>query len=367
MNLLLLSLGYSSIAGSVWVSPPSHEGLEMLIGPQADSLAQCHAEHAPSTLYASTLSFRAKRGRVRRVKVQEPNQALPELERCLRKAARAWRVSKTVDASLSWPVLLMPADARLEGVQPSLTLGAEGVFTAALQGELQEQATGLGSGVLVLQVDIAESRVQAKPLRDTSADQSLSTAVIPPLAWTAAPDDLVLEGLRVVVSGEELPKGRAPRSKEIQACLTQEKSTLNLVLRQGRVVASWGDSCLADRALAWQMDPALTGTLTWQLAAPLSAAQVDTELPIWKPGETGDLNAQLSQQLAYYRTLGRSCFEQPGSVVIAVDVVRGESENARVVDGAVSPQTQSCLLAQAGDWTWPLEVQGERRVKVNGP
>ncbi len=367
MSLLLLSLGYASIAGSVWVSPPSHEGLEMLIGPQAQSLAQCHAENAPSSMYAGTLNFRAKRGRVRRVQVLNANQSLPELERCLKKAARTWRVSDTVDATLNWPVLLLPADARLEGVQPTMTSGAEGVFAAALQGELQEQAAGLGAGVLVLQLDIQDSKLVAKPLRDTSADQSLSTALIPPLAWTAAPEELGVEGLRLVVSGGEIPEGRAPRSKEIQACLTQEKSTLNLVLLRGRVVASWGDDCLADRALAWQMDPSLTGTLRWDMAAPPPPSAVNTDLPIWKPGETGDLNAQLSQQLAYYRTLGRACFEQPGSVVIAVDVVRGESENPRIVDGTVPVETETCLLAQADDWTWPLEVQGERRVKVNGP
>ena len=139
------------------------------------------------------------------------------------------------------------------------------------------------------------------------------------------------------------------------------------MLLRGRVVASWGDDCLADRALAWQMDPTVTGTLSWQLAAPLSTASVDAELPIWRPGETGDLNAQLSQRLAYYRTRARTCFEQPGSVVIAVDVVRGESEKPRVVDGTVPAETERCLLAQADDWTWPLEVQGERRVKINGP
>lgn len=364
MSLFLLSL---SLSGSVWVSPASHQGLEMLVGPQADSLAQCHAIHAPSVFYSATLEFRAKRGRVRRVQVQDANQELPELERCLRNAAGGWRVSETVDATLNWPLVLLPADATLAGEQPSLTLGAEGVFAAALQSELQEQAAGLGAGVLVLQVDIADSKVQAKPLRDTSTDQSLSAALIPPLAWTAAPDALLLDGLRVVVAGTEMPKGRAPRNREIQACLTQEKSTLNLVLLRGRVVASWGDDCLADKALAWQLDPALTGTLRWNLAAPPLSNTVDTQLPIWKPGETGDLNAQLSQQLAYYRTRGRTCFEQPGSVVIAVDVVRGESENPRIVDGTVPPETQSCLLAQAGSWTWPLEVQGERRVKVNGP
>jgi hypothetical protein len=339
----------------------------MLVGPQADALAQCHQSHAPSALYGATLQFRAKRGRIRRVQVQQATHELPELERCLRKAAQSWRVSETVDATLSWPVVLLPAQATLAGAEPSLTSGAQGVFAAALQGELQEQAAGLDSGVLVLQVDISETKVQAKPLRDTSSAQSLSTALIPPLAWTAAPEELTLSGLRVAVSGADLPEGRAPRDREIQACLTQEKSTLNLVLLRGRVVASWGDDCLADRALAWQMDPALTGTLSWDLAAPPPSTAQVPELPIWKPGETGDLNAQLSQRLSYYRTVGRSCFEHPGSVVIAVDVVRGESQNPRIVDGELPPQAESCLLAQADAWTWPLEVQGERRVKVSGP
>ena len=364
MSLFLLSL---SLYGSEWVGPASHRGLEMLVGPQADSLSQCHETYAPSVFYGATLEFRAKRGRVRRVRVRQANQDLPELERCLRQAAGRWRVSETVDASLSWPVVLLPADATLAGEQPSLTLGQEGVFAAALQGALQEQAAGLGDGVLVLQVDIADSKLQAKPLRDTSADQSLSTALIAPLAWTAAPDDLALNGLRVVVTGTEMPTGRAPRDREIQSCMTQEKSILNLVLLRGRVLASWGDDCLADKALAWQMDPALTGTLRWALATPPTPNTAATDLPVWKAGETGDLTAQLSQQMAYYRTRGLSCFEQPGSVVIAVDVVRGESQNPRIVDGQVPPQAQSCLLTQALAWTWPLDVQGERRIKVNGP
>lgn len=363
----LLPLLLSLAQGSVWVSPPSHRGVEMLVGPQADTLAQCHATHAPSALYGATLDFRAKRGRIRRVRVVAPTQALPDLERCLRQAAKAWRVSPTVDADLSWPLLLLPAPAELLGVQPKLASAAESQFVAALQGELQAQAAGLDSGVLVIGLDIQDGQLQARPLRDTSSGQALGGALIPPLAWTSAPDGLAVSGLRLAVSGGSLPEGRDPRDQEIRACLTQEKSTLNLVLLHGRVLAAWGDDCLADRALAWQLDPSLTGALRWDLAAPAQGPERPPELPSWRPGESGDLNAQISQQVAYYRVRARSCFQERGSAVVAVDVVRGESQDARVVDGAVSPETQSCLVAQAEAWTWPLEVQGERRVKLEGP
>ncbi len=362
MSLLLLALG-----ASVWVSPPSHQGVEMLVGPQADALAACHAAHTPDSIYATSLQFKAKRGRVRRVQIQEPTLAQPELERCMRKAARAWRVSETVDATLQWPLLLLPASAELLGVQPKVASAAESQFVAGLHGELQAQAQGLDDGVLVLGLEIQDTQIQGRPLRDTSADQTLGTALLPPLAWTSAPEGLELQGLRLAISGQDLPAGRAPRDREIQACLTQDKSTLNLVLLRGRVIASWGDACLADRALAWQMDPALTGALRWDLAAPAEGPKLQGELPIWRPGETGDLNAQLGQQMDYYRTRARSCFDAPGAVVVAVDVQRGQSLNPRVVDGQVPPKTEACLLSQSEAWTWPLEVQGERRIRLAGP
>ena len=151
MRLFLLSL---SLYGSEWVGPASHRGLEMLVGPQADSLSQCHETYAPSVFYGATLEFRAKRGRVRRVRVRQANQDLPELERCLRQAAGRWRVSETVDASMSWPVVLLPADATLAGEQPSLTLGQEGVFAAALAGRRRRTFACAGStaGLLLVRI-----------------------------------------------------------------------------------------------------------------------------------------------------------------------------------------------------------------------
>lgn len=366
--LLLALLGASEL-----LSPPQAEGLAMLVGEQAQDLAACHAQHADGSFWAFELGFRARPGRVWFPRLVTSTVDDGDLERCVRKAARGWAIEPTVTADLSWPLLILPAPATLYGAQPTLPDPALSAWIAGLQGELMEQAQGSdvqgsGEGVLVFGLELQGTTLGTHAMRDTSADQSLGEELLPPLTWRAVPD---LEAQAVVaVSRGALPEGRAPRDNQIAACLQDGPATLDVVLRQGRVVAAWGDACLAQKALGWQLDPALTGALEWTLSPPAAdfLRPVDpVELPTWEEGGAEDLQGQMAHHLAYYRAQARSCFDAPGEVIVAVDLRYGESENPRVVGGNGTPAAEACVLAQAAGWRWPITLEGTRRVRVSGP